>query len=249
MFFVSTLQSWILSGASIGRHFVLGACLGTFVGTTGLVPAALPASDSAAVRPMDFNIPAQPLGSALVAFGATAGLDLYYNAAFAEGRRSVAVIGKLTPAFALQRLLQGSGLVPRMTGSASVILVPSPHEAIVTNVPAAPAGGRYESYFATIQARINDALCRDGAAGQDSSETFLRLWLAASGVIDQVEVLGAAASKRENRFLANFVQGLMIGAPPPDMPQPVTLVVFPPSSLRQDCRSPDAPSGANGRAN
>jgi hypothetical protein len=205
------------------------------------------------VVPVDFEIPAQPLGSALIAFGATAGVDIYYNAANAEGRRSAAVEGKLIPTVALQKLLQGTGLVSRMTASDSAILVPAPRDAVVAKGPVA-AAGRYEPYFALVQARISDALCRDFANTEDDQEILLRVWLGASGVIDQVEVLGSHTDRTSSRGtnshgIADVVQGLAVDAPPPGMPQPVTLVVFPPSAARQSCRSLDASRRASRAAN
>jgi hypothetical protein len=208
------------------------------------IPPALAAQDGnegTLGAPTAFNIPAQPLGSALAAFGAATGLDLYYNAALAEGRRSKTVRGTLGPLSALQRLLQGTDLLPRMTGSRSFILVPALHEAALPALPAATAQGRYEPYFAAIQARISEALCR-GPIAAAGGETFLRLWLTASGTVGRAEVLGSGA---DGHAVAAALDGLAIGAPPPDMPQPVTLVIFPPSAAWQDCGEGDASRGAN----
>jgi hypothetical protein len=189
---------------------------------------------------IDFNIPAQPLGAALVAFGSAAGIDFYYNAALAEGRHSTAVVGRLTPISALQEMLRGTGLAPRMQTPGTVILVPATREAAGAKGAVVASAAHFEPYFATIQARVSEVLCRRASAGEEGNEAFLRVWLAVSGVIEQVEVIGASADETSSRALTSAVQGLTVGAPPPDMPQPVTLVVFPPSAARQDCRSSDA---------
>lgn len=200
---------------------------------------------SVSVAAINFDIPSQPLGTALVAFGAAAKFDFYYNAALAEGRRSATVVGKLTPALALQKMLQGTGLVPRMSAPDAAILIPAVGDVVVPRRSVVGSSVRYESYFAAIQARISDALCRGVPANQEGHETFLRVWLAGSGVIEQVEVMHAGADRTKNRNLADAVQGLAVGPPPQDMPQPVTLVVFPPSVARHDCRSVGALPRAN----
>lgn len=244
--FVSAPRAWFWGVTPMARGFVAGICLIACLGTSAPAFANGEGNSSFPAGAIDFNIPSQTLGMALVAFGAKAGFDLYYNAAFAEGRRSAAVTGKLAPTIALQMLLQGTGLVPRMTGPSSVILVPIPSEAAIPRGPVAVAGsGRFESYFAMVQARISETLCHNRAADPESTKTFLRVWLAASGKIDQVEVLGAGGNEASNRSLSDAVQGLAIGTPPPDMPQPVTLVVFPSSAARQECRSSDALPAAN----
>jgi hypothetical protein len=223
----------------------------TTVSLLALLAASPPAtaagkeSELSPATPIDFDIPSQPLGRALIAFGATARLDLYYNAAFADGRRSATVVGKLTPVVALQRLLQGTGLVPRMTAPEAVILVPATREVVAPRGSVVATSARYGPYFAKIQARISDALCRNIGAGQEGDETFLRVWLTAAGVIEQVEIVGASARRTNSHGLADAVQGLAIGAPPSGMPQPVMLVVFPPSAAQQDCRSSNAPEKAN----
>jgi hypothetical protein len=228
------------------RIVVAGVCLIAF-----LVKPSTPAfadgegNDARLAAPIDFNIPSQTLGMALVAFGAKAGFDLYYNAALAEGRRSAAVTGKLAPTLALQRLLQGTGLLARMTGPSSLILVPAAPEAANSGEPALAGSGRFEPYFATIQGRISEALCHSRAAAIESKKILLRVWLADSGTIDQVELLGAGVNEAVGRSLSDAVRGLAIGTPPPEMPQPLTLVVFPPSATRQECRSSDALPAAN----
>ena len=239
MSLASAPQSWTSHAASTLRSGFVAYMFTVFVVSAFASPTGQEDRPSP-IDPIDFNIPAQPLGGALVAFGATSGLDVYYNSAFAEGRRSATVRGKLTPVLALRELLEGTGLVPQITGPSSVILVPASREVVVPRRPVVAASTRYVHYFAMIQARISDALCRNAGTSQEGNETLMRVWLTASGTIDQVEVIGAAADQGKYRSLVSAVHGLAVGTPPADMPQPVTLVVFPPSEARHDCRASDA---------
>jgi iron complex outermembrane recepter protein len=113
-----------------------------------------------------FDIPAQPLGGALNAFGRQSGLQVTVDSSLAAGVQSQAVAGTMTSAEALDRLLAGTGIAGRFTGNRTVVLTkPSsgvapgvmqldpvqvqanvvPQQAIIDNVPAPYAGGQVAS--------------------------------------------------------------------------------------------------------
>ncbi len=64
----------------------------------------------AAPAPVQFHIPAQPLASALQAYGEQAGIQVLYESGSASGRKSMPVDGKLLPEDALNVLLTGTDL-------------------------------------------------------------------------------------------------------------------------------------------
>ncbi|MCU1725086.1 TonB-dependent siderophore receptor [Pseudomonas sp. 5P_5.1_Bac1] len=82
----------------------------------GLLPAL------AWAEPVAFDIPAQSLGSALNQLAEQSGLQVIYNGELVQGLSSPAVRGSQEPEAALQRLLQGSGLIWHATGAGSVML-------------------------------------------------------------------------------------------------------------------------------
>lgn len=77
-------------------------------------------------EPVAFDIPAQPLASALNQLAAQSGLQVIYNGELVQGLSSPAVRGSQEPEAALQRLLQGSGLIWHATGQGSVMLEKAP---------------------------------------------------------------------------------------------------------------------------
>jgi hypothetical protein len=180
-------------------------------------------------RPVGFDIPAQPLADALVAYGAATGVEVYYDGTLALGRRSAAVKGVFTPAAALKVLLQGSGYVPRTAGTDTFTLAA---ELPATSPPVQASNTlirRYEPYFAALQTRVVDALCGIDTARRD--EIIFSFWVDASGVISRSEILGASDDAVRNAFISKELRGLSIGAPPPSsLPQPVTMVIYPPSA-------------------
>jgi outer membrane receptor for ferric coprogen and ferric-rhodotorulic acid len=91
-----------------------------------------------------FTIPPQPLGAALITFGRQVGLQVAYPAEAVAGLASPGVSGTFTPAEALRRLLAGTGLVFRFTGSATVTISrpgpPSTHTGATTLLPVTVQG-------------------------------------------------------------------------------------------------------------
>lgn len=104
-----------------GRYGPAAALLlGTALATTLGAGHAL-AQQASAQQQVSFDIPAQPLSSALVVYGRQAGLQVSVDADAVRGIGAPAVRGALAPGAALDRLLGGSGLVYRMSGRSVVV--------------------------------------------------------------------------------------------------------------------------------
>lgn len=106
--------------------------LAVFMVSTALVSvsaglASVRAQDAgaspAANGPRAISIPAQPLEAALRAFTRQTGWQVGYAAALVAGRTSGAVAGETDPLSALHRLIAGSGIDIRITGSRTASLV------------------------------------------------------------------------------------------------------------------------------
>jgi hemoglobin/transferrin/lactoferrin receptor protein len=91
------------------------------IGGSGIL--ASPALAQTATR--SFNIPAQPLASALNAFGRQSGLQVTLAASTSRGVAAQAVSGNLTPDQALARMLAGTGVNYRIANGTAVIGTPA----------------------------------------------------------------------------------------------------------------------------
>src|SRR5262245_951838 len=69
-----------------------------------------------------FNIPAQPLSSALNAFGNQADIQVSIEASVARGIQTQPVVGTMTVEAALRQMLAGTGIMIRFTANGGVIL-------------------------------------------------------------------------------------------------------------------------------
>ncbi|TFY93783.1 TonB-dependent siderophore receptor [Pseudomonas nabeulensis] len=85
------------------------------LGLSALLPMLVQAQE------ITFNIPAQPLSSALQAFGTQSNLQVLYSPQDVEGKRSTAVSGHLEPSAAIAKLLQGSGVYYQMQSSSVTV--------------------------------------------------------------------------------------------------------------------------------
>jgi len=104
--------------------------LGLVVEAPGIVSTARAQTAST----QTFDIPAQPLGSALIRFGEASGVQLFFDASLTRGLQSPGVQGTFSPSAALSQLLIGSGLTFRFTNATTVTLEKAPSTA------AAPSG-------------------------------------------------------------------------------------------------------------
>lgn len=125
-------------------------------------PSLAQGQPAPAAAPRAFDIPAQPLATALNAFGRQAGLQVSVDAAIARGVQAPAVSGTMTPEQALQRLLAGTGIQAQFNRDGGVLLTrppgdssgalqldpvrvqgaPVPAQAIIDNIPPPYAGGQ-----------------------------------------------------------------------------------------------------------
>src|SRR5256885_6274106 len=103
------------------KAHVLGCLLvGTSVISLAQPTAAAAVQASQAVR--FYNIPAQPLGTALSSYAEVSGVDLVANPAAVKGKRSHAIKGNFSPDDALNEILRGTSLDYRMSSNGSVIV-------------------------------------------------------------------------------------------------------------------------------
>lgn len=114
------------------RHLGLAHCglivilaMGTW---PQLAQAASPSSHQAA--PVSFDIPPQPLTSALNSFAETSGVQVSYPSHLTAGATTAGVSGTYTPDAALRTLLVGTGVTYQYTNAATITLVQATPEAV-----------------------------------------------------------------------------------------------------------------------
>ena len=107
---------WIRDRSTSGSMLV---CL-------GLILIAAPLAVRADEATMHFEIRAQPLSEALMAFGVQTGAIVIASSKLTGSKISKPVTGQLTRQEALTRMLQGTGLRFEMSASGAILIVRAP---------------------------------------------------------------------------------------------------------------------------
>lgn len=115
-------------GARNGRCIWVATASALALTTGGTVVAQTAMAQTAPAGQIAFDIPAQDLNKALLAFTDRAGLQIFYDLDKVAGKRSSAVNGRYPAIEALSQLLVGTGLTFRATGS-RLTLEPAPQPA------------------------------------------------------------------------------------------------------------------------
>lgn len=176
-------------------------------------------------RRMQFDIPAQSLVTALDVYCAAVGIQMFVDTGLIARRRSAAVQGEFTREGALQGLLSGTGLAARFVGDQGFTLV-SPEPDAGMAQASSLMNQRVGVYSALLRAGLRKALCRYEQTRPGTYRFLGRLWIGALGTVSRVELITSTGSDiRDARLLATL-RGMTIGeAPPPDLPQPVTVLL------------------------
>jgi hypothetical protein len=91
-----------------------------------LILVTAPVTVRAAEPTKHFDIKAQPLAEALMAFGAQTGAIVMASSELTTGKISRPVTGQLSPQEALIRLLQGTGLKFETSANGTILIVREP---------------------------------------------------------------------------------------------------------------------------
>lgn len=119
-----------------------------FGAATSLVVLAAPAL----AQTRTFDVPAQDVTGAVRQLARQAKIQIVVTGRVAKGRKSSAVTGALSVEQALERMLAGTGLVARSTGSGTFVVVASP-EAVSLAKEAEPLNGANTDIVVTAQRR------------------------------------------------------------------------------------------------
>lgn len=192
-------------------------------------------SPSSAETRFDFDLAAQPLASALNRFADVSGRAALFSSTLVAGRTASPVQGQFTPREALQRLLEGTGLAMQEVSAGRVnAFVLKPLEAQAE--AAASARARLEFYDGQVQARVWDALCADPRTAQGNYRSLLRFRVDPAGRVHRAQLLGSTGDSRRDALLVATLERVRIGRPPPpDMKQPLAMLILPAQAGGPSC--------------
>jgi hypothetical protein len=176
-----------------------------------------------ATAPLEFNIPSQPLQTALSRYGDATGREALYDTSLAGGRVSGEVQGKFRPNEALDRLLSGTGLSARFVAENSFVVLP----AQPSNRQAAPLPS-HRRYYGLIQANLLAALCQSSATRPGRYRIVAMFWIGPTGTIERSQRIGSAGTADADQQLDATLRNVRFSEPPPaGFEQPVLILIVP----------------------
>lgn len=216
------------------RRGFTAACLASLL-AAGTTAAAEPGTGDGQAALIAFDIPAQPLVSALETYGAASRREVLYDARLATGRVSNPLKGVFTPEAALPILLGGTGLTAQYTAHDAFVVVAAPAETVgrATARPTTDAALpedriRYAPYYGLVQQRIKDAFCGTAAIRPGGYRVALRFWIGSSGAVLRSKRLGTTGDPDRDLAIDDTMRRLtMEEAPPAGLAQPFTMVILP----------------------
>lgn len=189
-----------------------------------------------------FDMPNQSLDTALVTFGSLTGYSVLVASNLAVGRQAAAVYGDFEPREALQRLLVGTGLTARYSGSNAFTLIPSSSMAS-DEIESIDEHTRRQvelqntSYPVVLQASITRALCVVQRDDFGRYRVVFQLWITDSGAVRDVRLLESTGLKKRDTTILDALHRVVMNEPPPlGLAQPITILLTPRPNPAEDCR-------------
>lgn len=220
-------------------------------GAAGVAPSVAVAAimDTAPVL-RSYDIPAQPLESALLILGRQSGIDVLYERGALDGLRSSALRGRHTPQSAVATILRGTGLAHRFTTATAVLVLPMANRsaAAASGAPAgvavetgsaprlvldrlrvsvAPMIGTaprrdYSQFGQRVRAAITRQLQDDPRTSGRQFSARVAVVLDDRGTIRSLEIHRGTGKQKLDRDIIATLQGATMPEPPPaDLPQPI----------------------------
>jgi hypothetical protein len=192
-------------------------------------------------EPLAFNVPAQPLATAIETFAAVSGLQVLYSTRLVAARQSTELVGVLTRQAALRVLLKDTGLTVRYAAPNALVIVAEPTERAATpsaigEVALQGASTEQRRYYAVIQAAMRRAFCSNATTRSGRFRVAVSFRVDKAGAVSSFELLSSTGDRILNDAIEDVMRHIVIGEPPSStMPQPFTTIVVP-QSTGADCR-------------
>lgn len=192
---------------------------------------------------MVFQIPSQPLATALQAYSQVSGVEVLYESRIAVGLQSAPVGGAFTPETALRLMLASTDLAVHYNRSNAITLSLPADEHLPPVSPLAGAdlqldtmrvsGGQprpneqmMREFSESVQFDIEAALRKNARTRTGNYRANVRLWVDPSRTVRKAELAQSTGDSERDAHIADVLQGLVLRyTPPANAPQPVRVVI------------------------
>lgn len=193
----------------------------------GAVCAQAATSAAPAEGLFEFDLASQPLATALRAYASTVRRPSVFRSEMVAGKTSPALHGRYSAQVALALLLEGTGLAFETVdsdGIQAVVLVAVPMATLAVR----PSGLSLGDYAGLLQTGVWSGVCDDARTAPGAYRALLRFQVDGAGQVQRPRLLGPPGDAVRDAALLEVLRRVRLDqAPPPDFPQPVTLLIEP----------------------
>jgi hypothetical protein len=220
-----------------GVYIALGMLCGlvtpalSAAGNVGLPPSigtsSLDSTSGTAGNLHDFNIPAQPLDTALNRYADLTDRPTLYSSKIVVNRTSSAVRGRYSNEAALHLLLEGTGLIAEKLDSG----MGETFRLEESGAPVAKGATDRARLFAAggypglVQERIWQALCANPVTAPGSYNALFRFQVDAAGHIERAHLIGSTNDAHRDAVILDAVRQVHLAPPPALAPQTLTMLL------------------------
>ncbi len=195
-----------------------------------------------------FNIPSQPLLSALQAYSAVTGDQVLCESRLAAGRRSAPVVGLFTPETALKMLLDGTALTIRYSGPRDIALVLAGSDGSLDDPALATGSGKagvlvldtlhvdvpvgaerrpdFSDYGMMVRTTVRRAIMRDPATSHRIFDLQVDIYVGPHGALYEPHLLNSTGIATLDAAIERVLTSVVVGKDPPEgFTQPVRIAL------------------------
>lgn len=193
---------------------------------------------TAADQKIAFDIPAQPLDSALAQYFQASGVQLLYDSSLTQGRRSAPVRGRYAPREALRQLLTETGLIVRYSRANAAIITTS--SATSSEGPLIPLGrvvvrermgtamlspAERLAYYNQLETELQTYLRGDRRTGRLVFGILVELRVNDDGKLSDVRLDRGSGNRRVDLTVIDTLRSAIVSPPPDRLDQPLRIAL------------------------
>ena len=192
-----------------------------------------------------YNIPPQPLSSALETFASASGLQIIYEKPPRTFQGLAGVVGCMDRTTALSVLLKNSGMIIRFYNAQDVVLGLADNEGVaeiesgrplpsnITLLPVRELDVRGQRgavrgfnwlYAKMVENKIRKALLQDPSTNNANYLVGIQLWMTSYGNLGRFRLVSSSGDGHRDEAISSVVRSVTVQLPPPsDLAQPITV--------------------------
>ncbi|WP_024508963.1 STN domain-containing protein [Bradyrhizobium sp. ARR65] len=174
---------------------------------------------------ISFDIPAQPLASALISFADRSGMTALVDEQLVSGLQSSPVNGRLSPSDALRIILAGTGFSIHYSGDNAFTLGRASQETSQMAQPANAHRVEYDIYFSQLQGALEWTLCRNDEIRPGPYRAAFQIWIGDRGAVEALHLLGSTGDEARDLAITAVLTNASVAVPPRELPQPFTVIL------------------------